>query len=282
MKSALRMAGLRTAPLGLVLLLGALMVSPGVRAEPISERELRAAVSAAAQRLRTDSAYLESMVNRGWQGLLDEQQLPLVAGMVRDVMAHEAMQAYVVNVLRPLVTDATTREMVTATMAEAMSALQVKGMRRLGTDQQAAFVRFTYDWAGWAPPKVCKAAFTGQLNTMQSMVLERRYAMTLPSQKFESYIALYKAATMAELDDYPSPRTVNSVQMKAAERAFTQAFLERTASMPAGLLERVIEAPDQVAAEDACSYFREVLAAVLSLEEPYRSWQLARFMADLH
>lgn len=148
MKSSLRMAGLRTALLGLVLLLGALMVSPGVRAEPISERELRAAVSAAAQRLRTDSAYLDGMVNRGWQGLLDEQQLPLVAGMVRDVMAHEAMQAYLVNVLRPLVTDATKRKMVTATMAEAMSALQVKGMRRLGTDQQAAFVRFTYDWAG--------------------------------------------------------------------------------------------------------------------------------------
>lgn len=281
MTKAIWLAKLRASVTSAMLLVAAFTAASPVRAEPISERELRAFVTSFVERTQRDRGYLDSIVNKGWSNMLDKDRLPIVSGMVSALMSHEAMQDYMLQVLRPLLSDNSSRETVSATMLEAMVTLQSKGVRRLNVDQQAAFVKLSHDFTGWLPPKACKAIFVGRLNTQQMVTLERRYALTLPLDKFEDYIALYRAAALAELNDYPSARTVNETQAKGAKRAFVQAFMAKTGELPADLLARVGDAPADADAEDACPYFRSVLTAILSMKEPYRTWQLNMFIAEV-
>ena len=98
---------------------------------------------------------------------------------------------------------------------------------------------------------------------------------------FENAMNLYRESALAELNGYPSLRTVNAAQAETAEKALTQATRARVEKLPEDVLNRINGDLESADPEDACRYFNEAAAAMLDLREPYRSWQLTIFTQGL-
>jgi hypothetical protein len=201
---------------------------------------------------------------------------------LRSILANRELPSYLAKIVLAVPSSELTKERVQIIAAESMMAIQTKGLLRLSADKQAAFVTHMYDMTGWLPAQLCRDMFLGRLSSEQSVMLERRYIVSLPLSKFQHISNLYREAVSAELSGYPDARTINATQAKIAEEMRDEIAKNRIRkNMPLEAIQRVASGIETAPAQDVCSVMRESVAALLDMKEPFRSWQLTRFAEAL-
>ena len=225
---------------------------------------------------------LDDAINKTYGERLPPDKAKVARDAFRSVLFNSATPSHITKLVAPLYRPNITREEVANAMLEGIAQMQIKGLSRLAPDRQSAFVAHMVTMMRAIDPSDCKALYLGRMDTRASAVLERRYIAQLPLQKFVSVTNLYKEASEAELVGFPDARTINAQQAKLAETAYDTASIARMrAQVPRAALQRVGQSPDSAEPEEVCAVLAATLGGMLDLTEPYRSWQLTRFMASI-
>lgn len=225
---------------------------------------------------------LDAAIAKTYKVQLPAQQARVARETLRTILRHEAVPIFMAKILLPIWTPDITPKQVTRAVMEGILQLQGDGVARLSVARQAAFVRHVIDLARALPPAQCKAMYLGQMNTEQGIDAERRYIAALPPGKFDAITNLYREAVEAELSGYPDARTINADQAKLAEQAYQAASAKRLRGrVPQAVIQRAHVAPAVAPAHEVCEVISTSAEGMLDLSEPYRSWQLARFVSGL-
>jgi hypothetical protein len=225
---------------------------------------------------------LNAVITKTYGVKLSPEKENVARNSLRAVMFNEAVPMYIAKLISPFYHPDTTQKELASAMAEGIAQLQVKGVLRLSSERQASFVAHMVSMAKAIPSSDCKAMFIGRLDTTASVALERRYIASLPSVRFESITNLYREAIEAELAGYPDARTINLNQAKLAEKVYETATVKRLhAKVAQAVLQRVNQGAENAPSSEVCLVMSETIEAMLDMAEPYRSWQLTRFMESI-
>lgn len=225
---------------------------------------------------------LNAAVTKSYGVKLSPTKENIARAVLRELMFNEAVPMYIAKLILPFYHPGITRKEIASAMVEGIAQMQVKGLIRLSSERQAAFITHMVSMAKAIPASDCKAMFVGRLDTNASALLERRYIASLPVDRFESITNLYKEAVEAELNGYPDARTINSSQAKLAEKVYETATVKRLSkNIAPAVLQRVNQGADSAPSSEVCLVLSETIAAMLDMAEPYRSWQLTRFTQSM-
>lgn len=242
-----------------------------------------AAIAAEFRKIASSTPQLDRLIFNTYGTTLTPEKLEVARRVVRSNLTDENLSAYIGKVIAPLIaTNPSMEDVITAAM-EGVVSLQLKGLARLSPELQANFITHSLGTMANMEPADCKAAALGQMNSVQAARLERRYIAGLPLGKFEAITNLYQEAAKAQLRGFPDARQLNDSQARLAQSVFEKSAEDLfTRSVPLGVLERLASSGfEALPAREACLIAYLSNAAILDMPEPYRTWQLTRFMLSL-
>jgi hypothetical protein len=110
----------------------------------------------------------------------------------------------------------------------------MKGLRRLESDKIRVHLRVAQGLFENSPPELCRAAMFDELTVPESNHLEVSYLVTRPPSEVRSYLATLREAVLAEINDYPSVRTVGLSQRQILDQVFGQRLADALVAHPNG------------------------------------------------
>ena len=260
----------------------AIAIGPSVLAQSDLETKLAEQLRVELKSQFGTAQQLNAAITRTYGVRLSAEKEEIARDALRAFMLNEAVPLYIAKLLAPVYRpDLTSKELASA-VVEGIAQMQVKGLARLPAARQAAFVSYMVSMLNAIRASDCKALLEGRLDTNASAALERRYIASLPPDRFEAVTNLYKEASEAELAGYPDPRYLNPSQAQLAEKVYETASTKRLRErFPAAVLQRVTKGGDVAPASEVCLVMTETFASMLDMAEPYKAWQLTRFMQSM-
>ena len=232
------------------------------------------------KRMQGQDEQLEKIVLKAY-GPMSQQKTEVAKNTMKEILGNPRFARYLATMLAPLEKEFSRADMMSA-YGEAIVATQAKGFARLSADRQARFVQHVVAMLRWLDPGTCKSMAQGTIDTPTSTLLERRFMATLSLPRFQAITQLYREAVEAELNGYPDARTINANQARIVEKLFEAATVKRLKNnVPMAAITRYNDDAASAPAEDVCSITIETLQSMLDLSEPYRSWQLTRYVEAL-
>ena len=243
----------------------------------------------ATEQLRTEIArqfgaeeQLDAALMKAYGVELTEQKAEVSRRALRALLFNDATPDYIAKRLMPVPRPQLSQQEVVAVVMEGILELQVRGLQRLAPNRQALLVSHIVDMARALPPSTCKALFLGQIATKDAAELERRFIASLPLSRFEGIVTVYREATEAELAGYPDERTIDAKQAKLAQKVYEEAIGKRVrAQTPKQAIARVKADSASAPAGEVCAVMSASVQAMLDMREPYKSWQLTRFVQSM-
>ena len=234
-------------------------------------------------KLYSTTEQLDSAVTRAYGIKLSPEKIKVAREALRALMFNDRMPTYLSQFLLPLMRSGIPAKELTAAALEGILQLQVKGITRLSPERQASFASHILAMTRAASPSDCKAIFLDQLNSADSAALERKYIAALPLERFESITRLYRDAMEAELAGYPDGRVITAQQALLAEKVYEAASLKRVrAQVPLDAIRRVGADAAGAPPSEVCAVMTSTVDGMLDMSEPYKAWQLTRFVQSMH
>jgi hypothetical protein len=162
--------------------------------------------------------------------------------------------------------------------------LSVRGVARLGTEDQARFMAKSLAFLRHLDATACHAALSGTLNPDRASQLEMAFNASRSDAEYEADLALHGRALRAELQtSAPRPKLAPTEEM-AAETAMQRAFAElrRIPANRAAFGRFDAAAPGRESAGDACWFGLQYIDTMLNdIRGEARAWQLQRYLNGL-
>jgi len=110
--------------------------------------------------------------------------------------------------------------------SELVMSLAMKGMTRLSVDEQRGFLAYMHKWMIFANDEDCKWMMTNGASSsaLDSGSVEMKYHSRFTKPELQTYYRLLRKSIAAELNDFPSKKTLNPSQVQIAESAFEREF----------------------------------------------------------
>lgn len=110
--------------------------------------------------------------------------------------------------------------------AEWMFSTSIKGLLRLSPEEQRAFISYMKTLLEVSTPAQCAwlVAKAGTITAIEGAQLEYKLMPLINETTVRVYLFLLRKAALAELNDYPLPRTLNKDQLSIADAALQQAL----------------------------------------------------------
>jgi len=252
------------------------------RAQEPSEAALAQLFRVELRRQFASEEQLNTLLRKTYGVDLAPDKAEVARGALRTLLADPAVPAYLAQVLRPTFRPERLNDDATSVVLDGVVQLQVRGLRRLPASRQEQFLQHVVQTAQALPPEKCKAGYLGQIPLREAVALEMRVAASLPLQRFEAIIELYRDAMRAELAGSPPARTVTDEQAALARRALQEASARRVrAALAPAAVARFTDDGAASPADEFCALACAALQGVLDLPEPHKSWQLTRFVEGL-
>lgn len=270
----------------LVLLLAALVTGPRAlaqtRATAPSTYQLQQEFEQILKSLRNDDSRLDSLVVTNYHGhSIEPARKEALKRSLRAIFGQAFLPAFLAKSAGPVLTSPPNTPQLVAHAIQTTQELRLRGLHRIPPTRQAEFVRFVQGITGSIPPSACRKMFDGTLDAVASSNAERAYMLAMPLNQFQSLVALYEEAFVAELNGWPAVPVLTETQRAQTDTAYSAALEVRMRKMPLEVVASIARGLAQAPAEVACTYHREALAAGLDLGEPYRTWYLTAFIDSL-
>lgn len=270
----------------LVLLLAALVTEPRAlaqtRATGLSTYQLQQEFGQILKSLRNDDSRLDSLVVANYYGhSIEPTRKATLKRSLRTILGQASLPAFLAKSAGPVLASHPTTQQLAAHAMQTTQDLRLRGLHRIPPARQAEFVRFIQGITGSIPPSACRKMFDGTLDAVASNNAEKTYLLAMPLNQFQSLVALYEEAFVAELNGWPAVPVLTESQRAQTDTSYNAAFEVRMRKMPLEVLGSIARGLAQAPAEAACLYHREALAAGLDLGEPYRTWYLTTFIDSL-
>lgn len=171
-----------------------------------------------------------------------------------------------------------TNKQFEAYFIESGMGLALKGLRRLDDGDLFFYAKLVEELLAFLPTDVCKAVLNNELSAKKIQVAEQIWMSRLPIDKLDVVLAFYRRAVLAEVQGYPSSRTLTADQAELGTQALQRAALERWSRMadPTAGPRSFANTKDADPSE-LCLSGLEFVRAYGDLKEPVRSWALLGF-----
>jgi len=249
-----------------------------------SEEEISRFMVRLFQAIADDQEMLDAVIAKAYGTRLSPDKLEVARRMMRSNLTDPRIGQHVASVAAPFVkaNPNATESQLSMVGMEAMSMLQSRGLKRLSPENQAFMVQHVIGLARGIPVSTCKRMGLEQIGTEEAAQIERSYVANLPLGRFEAVTNLYDAAMKAEIRGYPDVRTITPEQAQLAESVYEQALRTRfSTDMTPAQIGRVIDNMAAAPAPEVCAFLVSTMAAVLDMPEPFKTWQLVRFVEGM-
>lgn len=249
-----------------------------------SEEEISRFMVRFFQAIADDQEMLDAVIAKAYGTRLSPDKLEVTRRMMRSNLTDPRMGQHVASVAAPFVkaNPAATETQLSMVGMEAMALLQTRGLKRLSPENQAFMVQHVVGLARGIPVATCKRMGLEQVGTEEAAQIERSYIAGLPLGRFEAVTNLYDAAMKAEVRGYPDVRTITPEQAQLAESVYEQSLRTRFSNdMTPAQIGRVVDNMAAAPAPEVCAFLVSTLTAILDMPEPYKTWQLVRFVEGM-
>ncbi|NLC20804.1 MAG: hypothetical protein GX771_02700 [Halomonadaceae bacterium] len=110
----------------------------------------------------------------------------------------------------------------------------MKGLLRLDSDKIRTYLKVAQGLFENSPPELCRAAVFDELAASQSILLEVGYLVTRPPSEVRSYLGALREAMLAEINEYPTVKTVGLSQRQVLDQVFGQRLSDALDAHPNG------------------------------------------------
>ncbi|MGM0694944.1 MAG: hypothetical protein ACQEUN_16305 [Pseudomonadota bacterium] len=110
----------------------------------------------------------------------------------------------------------------------------MKGLLRLDSDKIRIHLKAAQGLFENSPPALCRAAVFDELTAPESIRLEIGYLVTRPPSEVRSYLGALREALLAEINDYPSVKTVGPSQRQILDQVLGQRLADALDAHPNG------------------------------------------------
>jgi hypothetical protein len=263
------------------LLVAALLTIHSATARAESAETLEKIIQQALSANLSTTAQLEASIDKAYIGKLHPRNRARGLEYFKRTLENPGLATYLAKAIAPVYKKEMTSMEVTTSFLDAMATAQVKGLARLPTEKQAVFVQHMIDVMQAVPPASCKALLLGKISTYDAVVLERVYVGQLPLEKFDAIASIYVEALEAELANNPAARTITDEQSKEVEKIIETYAVKRWASLSPALIKRVLDDQDNADPVEVCQFYTAFSQSMLDLGEPYRSWQMIKYVQSM-
>ncbi|WP_299230834.1 hypothetical protein [uncultured Halomonas sp.] len=112
--------------------------------------------------------------------------------------------------------------------------MAMKGLMRLNSNKIRTHLKVAQGLFENSPPELCRAAVFDELTAPQSIRLEVGYLVTRPPSEVRSYLGTLREALLAEINDYPTVKTVGPSQRQILDQVFGQRLADALDAHPNG------------------------------------------------
>jgi len=203
-----------------------------------------------------------------------------VAGVTRivfrehlnEIYKNETVISYIVEEMRMMGIDKidakNTFEFGKKFGSELFLSLAMKGMARLSPDEQRVFLNFMFRWMSVASIEDCKWMMTegATSSAIDSGKIEIKYYTRLSKEELRAYLRFLRKSIVAEINDFPLPKTLNQNQIKIADTAFENE-LDRLIKIGQVRIE-VLQAMNDMnnsSAKDVCDAGKFIFSIVVNM-----------------
>jgi len=110
----------------------------------------------------------------------------------------------------------------------------MKGLLRLNSDKIRTHLKVAQGLFENSPPELCRAAVFDELTAPQSIRLEVGYLVTRPPSEVRGYLGALREAMLAEINDYPTVKTVGLSQRQILDQVLGQRLADALDAHPNG------------------------------------------------
>ena len=153
--------------------------------------------------------------------------------------------------------------------SELFLSLAMKGLSRLSTSEQRAFLSFLNQFMNYASPEDCKYLLVNGSSTtaLEGADIEIKYYNKFKEEGLRYYFYTMRQAIYAEVRDYPSAKVLNKNQIKIADDALSIEFENKFKEnkIPKSVLLAFLDM-NASAPKDVCEVGKISINAILDLK----------------
>jgi hypothetical protein len=254
------------------------------QASAVPPADAAATMAVLEQKMRevwNDDAVVNKLVRAKYPRMSEEQYAVLREHLKFVVLNEDVLQRLVAS-LTPAVTAKFSRNEMQSYMAEVGLDLQVKGLSRLSDDDMVLLLSMTHDLMKWMPADVCKMSALNQLNALQMQALEAGWMSTLPIERFQQILAMYRRAILAEAANYPARRSLTESQRELVKKALGDAVWKQfAASGNADIAFKVVGDIKGHEPAQVCSVMLDIIKAHIDMEGLVGKWAVMGFVESM-
>ncbi len=167
---------------------------------------------------------------------------------------------------------------------ELFLSLAMKGMARLDSDDQRNFISFMNTWLNHASAQDCKWMMTDSATASASETgkIESKYYGKFKQEELRSYFRFLRKSMLAELNDFPYPKTINEDQIKIADDAL-QVVFERKIKQQSVSIETLKAMSDMnnSSAKDVCDAGKLIFSSILDMKGFTANLMVTKFILSI-
>ncbi len=203
---------------------------------------------------------------------------PAFADRVHDTLASKTNRAGTTPLGLAAMDRAATSEQAAALGMQ----ITLKGLTRLGPDDQSRYVRHAIALHRSVDVATCRAMIDSKLSARRMQETELRFTAARSDAEFEEGLAMSRRAMRAELQNSPAAPVLTWQQIDAAQAAWGRSIAARVGATPESQarLDRFKQSRAQAADADVCLVTIDFLEAMLDMKGAERVWQL-QYYAEL-
>jgi hypothetical protein len=168
--------------------------------------------------------------------------------------------------------------------AELFLSLAMKGMARLDSADQRNFISFMNTWLNHASVQDCKWMMTdgATSSASESGKIELKYYGKFKQEELRSYFRFLRKSMLAEINDFPYPRTINADQIKIADDAL-QVVFERKFKQQSVRIETLKAMTDMnnASAKDVCDAGKLIFSSILDMKGFTGDLMITKFILSI-
>lgn len=243
---------------------------------------LRKELEATVKSQTLDPQRIDVLIRNLFGQQISEPKMVVLRRNLRDIATNDGFYTRLVNIALPMLQANVPLEQMKSVVTSTMMRVQLDGMRRLTEQDIETFLLYSLEFMRTIPPQLCKRLVNSEVSQQEAAYLERQYIAARSDTEFRRIMDMYNRAGMAELNDHPSPPTVEADEYSAAQKVFADVLVKRMMrSYSAQAVDRILGDTERASATEVCDFGKAVYMSILDMPAPFRRWQMQALMNEL-
>jgi hypothetical protein len=142
--------------------------------------------------------------------------------VIYDTLQTPGLAELMAEAVRPFASTTASNDLMQIAIIHGLLHAQVRGMARLGPEQQLQYLVYSIGMARSAEPEACRRMIEGKMGAQEAAAVSRRFASRMPLDQYESFLRLHLDALRADVHKTSHPRVFSSEELALSQQALAK------------------------------------------------------------